>query len=192
MKKRFTKYLLLFICFLAGCKNDNGGGSETADQLVQDGWQAYLSKDYKTATSKFNQALAMNSSLVDAYNGAGWSYALLNRLDSSVNKFNLGRSRDTANTGINAGLGIVENALKSYQSSIAYAEIVLRQNSSWTFNRDNTINWSDLRVLLAEDFFALMQYDSCLAQIQTLTPDTTRAVDSLAAKIEALRLLYGN
>jgi tetratricopeptide (TPR) repeat protein len=197
MKKFSLNCILVILWIFAGCKNDTGGG-ETADQLVNDGWQAYVSKDYKTAVNKFNQAITMNGSLVDAYNGAGWSYALLNRLDTSVIKFTSGRSHDSTNAEINAGLGFVENALKSYQPSIQFAGITLQQNATWTFSKDNTINWCDLRVLLAEDYFALSQYNLSLTNVQFLKPSFTVDTTTIAGRIElsqqidSLRSQYGN
>jgi len=199
MKKIRSIYIYLLVGILAGCQSgDGGGGGETADQLVKDGWGAFISRDYKTAVSKFNQAITMNGALVDAYNGAGWSYAKLDSLNSSVTKFDTGLLRDSVNTEINAGLGIVQNALKAYQSSIQYTRSVLQQNPSWIFSRDNTINSSDLQVLLAEDFYAISSYDSSLAHIRILNSSFNADVStfagqkSLSQEIEVLRALYGS
>lgn len=197
MKKFHVRILLIAIALSTGCQN-GGGGGETADQLVKDGWGAYASKSYRSAASKFNQAISMDGNLTDAYNGAGWSYAQLSILDTSVLKFTTGRMHDSANTEINAGLGIVENALKAYASSIQFAGSALQKNPAWTFSRDNTVNWSDLQVLLAEDFYALSLYDSSLVHVKTLNASFTADVSTFAGQkllsqeIELLRSLYGS
>ncbi len=197
MNKYNGWFILLILLLSAGCQN-GGGGGETADQLVKDGWTAYASKSYRAAANDFNQAISMNGSLTDAYNGAGWSYAQLSVLDTSVIKFTAGRAHDSTVTEINAGLGIVDNALKSYAQSIQSAGSVLQKNPAWTFSRDNSVNWCDLQVLLAEDFYALSMYDSSLTHVKTLNASFTADVSTFAGQkllsqeIELLRAMYGS
>ncbi len=189
-----TMLLGVFMVMIAGC-GSGGGGSESADQLVADGWTAYLSHNYAGASSKFSQALALNGNLVDAYNGSGWSLAKLNLPDSAVTQFNKGLNRDTANAEIRAGLAFVDNALKLYSQSITLALAVLQGKPSWVFSRDNSVNALDLHLLLAEDYFALASYTESLTQIQILNPSfaadvsTVTGQTSLAKEIERQRAL---
>ncbi len=189
-----TMILGAFMIAIAGC-GSGGGGSESADQLVAEGWTAYLSRSYGVASSKFSQALAINGNLVDAYNGSGWSLAKLNLPDSAVTQFNKGLNRDTANAEIRAGLAFVDNALKLYTQSITLATAVLQAKPSWVFSRDNSVNSQDLHLLLAEDYFALASYPESLTQVQVLNPAFTADVStvtgqtSLAKEIERLRAL---
>ncbi len=188
-----SSVLAFLIVVVAGCSSTSN--PESADQLVSEGWTAYLNHNYTLASSKFSQALALNGNLVDAYNGAGWSLAKLNLPDSAVTQFNRGLARDTGNTEIRAGLAFVDNALKLYSQSITLALAVLQVRPAWVFSRDNSVNAQDLHLLLAEDYFALASYPQSLAQVQILNPafaaDVTTVVGqtSLAKEIERLRAL---
>ncbi len=190
-----TILLVTLLAGGAGCSSGSGGGGDNAAQLVRDGWTAYLSADYRTAASKFDQAIALDGSLVDAYNGAGWANAKLDSLATAVVRYNDGLARDTANNEIRAGLAFVGNALKQYASSIGYASAVLQSNPSWVFSRDNAVNQLDLHLLLAEDYFAIPDYPQSLAQVRILNPSFTADVSTtagrtqLAKEIERLRTL---
>ncbi len=200
MKRFIVGFLFPALTIFYGCSSGDGGGGESASQLISDGWNAYAARSYRTAAGKFNQALSMDGTLVDAYNGAGWSYAKLDRLDTASTKFNAGIGRQPTNKEINAGLAFVTNATKLYQSSITHAQNVIQLDPAWTFSRDNAVDWRDLQVLLAENYFALAHYDSSLIHVRLLplgsgfTADTTtvQGRTALADEIESLRLAYGN
>ena len=199
MKTGFVVAVIAISVLLPSCSGNstnNPPTTESASQLVNDGWQAFAGQNYSTALSKFTAALRLDATLVDGYNGAGWSDVRLNLLANAMTEFNAGKSRDTTNVDIWAGLAFVNNAQKNYTASIADAQSVLQKNSHWFFERDTTVNISDVTVVLAEDYFSTADFDSSLEAVQSLDASfradvsTLAGQSALAQEIEILRNLY--
>ena len=199
------KKSILAICFLTGqlfwaCSSGGGDGppAKTPEQLLSEGWQAYASHNYTLALTDFNSAAQGNSNLVDAFNGAGWANAKLNSLAASVVDFRNGLTKNGSNVQMKAGLSLVFNAQKLYDSSIVRAGEVLAADPAWVFTRDTSLNASDLHLLLAEDYFAQVppNFAASLAQVQILDPSFTADVSgitgqaALAQRIEDLGIIY--
>jgi len=201
--KRFIKYALPLCTFfitagIVSCSHSDTSSppTETPVQLIGDGWQAYSNHQYQLALNKFNSAISLNGSMVDAYNGAGWSSAKLNQLSNAATIFGRGNVRDTTNTDILAGLALVNNGRKNYSVSAASANAVLQKNAHWFFERDTLVDYYDIRVVLAEDDYALGDFSSSLAVVRLMdasfSADVTgvQGQTALAQEIERLRNLY--
>ncbi len=180
---------------LAGCSSGSGPATKTAQELVNEGWQAYAAKNYASALSSFTQALQQDGGMVDAHNGAGWSNGKLNDLTAASAQFNAGLAGDTSNLQIKAGLAFVLNAQKNYASSILRARQVLQADSNWVFGRDLSVSAPDLHLLLSADYFATADFASSLAELQKIEPSFVVNVSTvigrlaLADEIERLRAL---
>jgi hypothetical protein len=199
MKACMVVVTMAIVVVLSSCSSNNSNpanATETAPQLINDGWQAFTNQDYNTALSKFTAALRLDAALVDGYNGAGWSDVRLNLLSNAITEFTGGRSKDTNNVDILAGLSFVNNAQKNYSASIGDVASLLQKNAHWFFERDTTVNINDVKVVLAEDYFSTANFDSSLAVVQTLNPafsadvSTVAGQTALAQEIETLRNIY--
>jgi hypothetical protein len=189
---------------LWSCSSDDSPPPKTAQELLTEGWQGYAGHDYQLAVDRFNAAISADGSLADAYNGSGWANAKRDLLDASVNAFNSGLLRAPSNLQMKAGYAFVLNARRStpnhYQLSINNALAVLLADSTWKFSRDTSINASDLQLLLAEDYFAIADFNSSLIQAKALNAKlsttfdadvtTTAGQTALANEIERLRTLF--
>lgn len=195
MMRSILFLLLISVLFVSCQKNGSDTEDKSASQLVEEGWTAFTAGDYQTAADRCNEAIAKDGDFVDAYNGAGWSNAKLTALATAVNKFNSGLVKDPNNLEMKAGLAFVYNAQKNYAQSISFATAVIQANAGWTFNRITTISVSDLRLLLAENYFAqpTPNYVLSLQQVQLLNPSfvadvsTIAGQSALAIEIERLR-----
>jgi len=188
--------VVFFLCILLESCDQGTGTDQNNDaaQLVNEGWQAYRSKQYGSAADKFAGAIEKDGGMVDAYNGGGWSNAKLNALTLAVSRFTVGLSKDSTNLDMQAGLSFVYNALKNYDWSDSLAEQVIFTDPAWTFSQDPTIGVSAIRLLLAENYFAQAYFALSLQQVQFLNPSFTLAnistvasQDSLSREIERLR-----
>ena len=196
--KTIISILVLAIFFSSCSKNGSEPEEKTVAQLLNEGWQAFTNRAYPTAIDRFNEVIHKDASLVDAYNGAGWANAKLANLESALNRFNDGIGRNPDNLEIKAGLAFINNALKYYDASTTLAFQVIQFNENWVFSRDRTVGVSDLRLLMAENYFATAHYAESLAQVQflnpTFNPPGTISTDvsaqaALAQEIERLRLI---
>jgi tetratricopeptide (TPR) repeat protein len=194
-----TLLLVAPIAFLlSSCSG--GGTSEpppvqppTAAQLIAQGWQAFAARNYQDASAKFHSAIQRDATLPDAYNGAGWSEARLNHVDTALTWLAQGRQRDTNNVDLVAGLSVVQNARKQYLLSLDLGISALGKNPNWVFSRDTSVTSADVRMVLAEDYFALGDFASSLVIVRVYNPSfspdvtTTEGQTALAVEIERLR-----
>ncbi len=188
---------LLLIPSCKSSTNDSTNPPATASELIAQGWQAFSAKDYRGAHDKFTAAIRLDSTLVEAYSGAGWSDARLNILAGAEAELALGNLRDSTNLDILGGLVIVHGAQRAYAVSAAQAVSLLAKNSGWSFLRDNTVNAADIRIVAAEDYFALGDFTGSLSMVNQLNGSFSADVSTLegrtalAAEIERLKNVYG-
>lgn len=194
---KIIKYFLYFLLltFIFKCGEDNGfkPPAKEAEQLTNEGWDRFEYKGYDNALAKFKEAIAKDKNYAEAYNGAGWASARLTNLSDAVSYFTQCISLSSTHVDAHAGLAFVYNAEKEYQSSVSAAITALSIDSSWLFAHDQTINYQDLHLILAECYFALGNFSDSLAQVQILNPSFTADVgtfegrSALAEEIERLR-----
>ncbi|MDI6767210.1 MAG: hypothetical protein QME52_10345 [Bacteroidota bacterium] len=197
--KRFYHYLIIITlsCFTFSCKEKvNEPPPPDDNQYINQGWEAFGKREYQTALDKFTEALRMDSSIADAYNGAGWSSGKLNLLDNAVKYFLSGKSKPNSSLDISAGLSIIYNAKKEYNLSISEAFVIFRTNPEWVFSRDTSVNKFDLRIILAENYFALGNFEISYEHVKLLNPTfninfrTMEGQTVLAHEIERLRNIF--
>jgi hypothetical protein len=197
---KYFSILVITICSLlwSSCSTDRvvvPPAQKTPEQLLSEGWDAFGVKNYSLALTDFTAAIAGNANLVDAYNGSGWANAKLNALAASVTSFTNGLSKDSTQIAMKAGIAFVYNAQKQYQLSIDRGLAVFAADPNWVFSHDLSISVLTLRVLLAEDYFALANFTASYQQVQVVNPSfvadvsTSAGQSALAAEIERLRSL---
>jgi tetratricopeptide (TPR) repeat protein len=195
MKILIYSFFGLVLLIIAGCESDNGTTPTeyTAQELTEQGWDLFATVDYQRALEKFEEAISKETNYVEAYAGAGWASARLTNLASSVSYFSSCISLNSSYEDGHAGLAFVYNAQKHYLLAITSANSALSQNSTWFFQHDETLNHNDLHLLLAECYFALLNFENCLAQVKILNTSFTADITTydgraaLAAEIERLR-----
>jgi tetratricopeptide (TPR) repeat protein len=192
MSTKFLTYVAIALCaMLLSCSTSPS--DKSASQLVQEGWQAYAAKNFPAALSNFDEAIAKDGNLTDAYNGAGWTNAKLGNLSTSVSRFTTGLQKDAGSLEIKAGLSFVFNAIGDYVQSLTMAQAVITANANWSFSRDGTVSVADLRLVMAAGYFAQGEYSLSLQQVQLLNASfqaditTIPGQAALAQEIERLR-----
>ena len=194
---KIFKYLMfsLMVLLTAGCVSNNGTTPTdfTAQELTEQGWEKFGTVDYEKASEKFQEAIKMDANYVEAYCGAGWAEARLTNLASSASYFSQCISLNSSYVDGLAGIAFVYNAQKNYQSAITSATNALNKSSTWAFLHDETLNYKDLHLLLAECYFALLNFSDSLTQVKILNSSFTADISTydgraaLAAEIERLR-----
>ncbi|MBD3288090.1 hypothetical protein GF337_04745, partial [candidate division KSB1 bacterium] len=156
---RYFIFLLIAVSF-TGCGDDNGFTPPTKElqDLVNDGWETFGYSvagagtiGYENALEIFEDVISQDSSFAEAYNGAGWSSARLTRLNDAISFFQKGIVRDANLIDANAGLAFIYNAQKSYAASNNQAQSVINKNDEWQFGYDQSVNYRDLYIIMAEN-----------------------------------------
>ena len=187
-----------------GCGGDGGGGpSDTAASLTAAGWALFEKGEYEAAMTKFNQALALDATYSDAYNGLGWSNAKLDSLGEALGSFGecliLNGTLADAYAGCAPVYRDYETEPAHFDSAIAAASQALILEATYAFGHDtssNPFDWRDLRIIIAQSHYGLGEFLDANAQVLalggvTLDPGLPTFVEDLAAEIERLEGLYG-
>jgi len=197
--------LALGLLSLSGCsKKATEPPPPSADELAANGWSSFENGYFNDALGYFNQALGQNSSHADALNGKGWCLGILGDRPGSLAAFKSGLNSAPANNSLRAGLAFAYAALDSSLQAAQADSTVLAADSLWALGHryrmsyDGIMDWRDLRVLLAEELFALGRFSESLVQVKKLNPAFSLGTDftqvtnqtALLIEIERLSLLY--
>lgn len=194
---KIEKYMLILslLLLIINCQTQNGitPPDKNVEELVTSGWEQFESSNYQLALEKFEEAITLDNSYAEAYNGAGWTSARLTNLSDAVAYFNQGIAKNSSFVDAHAGLAFVYNAQKEYQSAIASANKAISLSSNWLFSHDETISYKDLYLILAASYFALGDFSQSLAYVKKLNTSfnaditTYEGKSALAEEIERLR-----
>ncbi len=178
------------------CSGDSGEDTSTEptyESEVANGWRTFEAFQYDSAQIYFEQAIALDSSDVEAFAGLGWAQIRLDNLTQAGITFQRGSTKYPVSSDLFASWSFCLNAQKAYDLSNAKADSVLLHNSSWQFAWQTSIDASDLRLVKAANYYALGAYASSLSMVQALNPSFTADVTTdmgqaaLGAEIERLR-----
>jgi tetratricopeptide (TPR) repeat protein len=197
MQKRLVLLMVILmgaLLFYLSCE-EKGVEKVTASELISKGWLKFEGGDLSGAGSDFSAALSISTIPGDsggAYLGLGW--AELRQSHGGLAENNLVKYLLLApgdNDG-RAGLAFAYLAQEKFQSAIDTANAVLSSSSTWSFSHDPSINHLDLRLLLAQSYYELADFEASLGIVQYFDPDfnvdpnTHEGRIALAEKIDSL------
>ncbi len=207
-----TAILLLGIFLvLTGCRKTY---EATEYEISVYAWDQYEAGDYLESYTWFKEAVVVDSSYMDGYNGLGWSLGQLSELDSSIYYFTAGLIyKQPVDVEANiqheiwAGLAFAHQAAGNDSLAVIYgdsliaeiSDIGISDEATWTFSHDENLNELDVQLTVAVANYNLANYGTCLEHIQnllialgettTLTADTAtvKGHQTIAAKLEEIR-----
>jgi tetratricopeptide (TPR) repeat protein len=163
--------IALSVC-AASCGNDEGPGpGMTAAQHNEAGWTSYSAQDYSSASAHFSDALGLDPGLTEARLGLAWCEAQEGGYSAALDDFD--EVIDAGEYVADAFAGRSATALAASEDSlaIASAESTLAIDAEYEFHRQNGYNWRDLRLIMAQAYFALARYEEAQGQVDILDVD---------------------
>jgi tetratricopeptide (TPR) repeat protein len=218
-KMRFVPGLAVAFLLLAiiatGCGDDGQSPGGDAAELVSQGWNLFIAKDFQSALGKFNQAIATArdpETRRNAYDGLGWAFARLGRLekpetpavDSAQEAFlfvletMVKPSRETY-----TGAAMVALALKKYGTAALNSNWAIeRFEEEYEFRFDKSVTNITLRIIRATARFHMGEYESAYADIvviddllnlglPTLNPTSPDFVAKVMTQLQTVREVTG-
>jgi len=200
------------VCLLLtfGCGGDGGGGpTDTAASLTAAGWALFEQGEYEAAIDKFNEAIGLDDTYADAYNGLGWSNAKLDLLTESLNSFGLCILNDNTLADPYAGctpvyrdyefpaMAFAEDTTAHFDSALASAQEALSRDADYEFSHDESFNFEDIHLIMAQSYFGKGEFDNALIEVEflgyegTLDPESPTWPQELADAIEELGIEIG-
>lgn len=164
---------------LSGTGGDN---SSTIQAAIAAGWQAFENGDYPAAFAQFDSAIALASVSphyaalgAEATSGKGWAKAY-NREFSDARALLASAATDanadaTTKNDANAGLALVYLALNDFDNAISRSFAVLSGASSYQFAHDGRIDNARLRLVLAQAYFSVGDYNNAASQLDRIDPN---------------------
>jgi tetratricopeptide (TPR) repeat protein len=143
----------------------------TASDHNEAGWSSYANGHYTNAHASFEKALGLEAGLIEARLGLAWCEAHDGEYSTALDDFD--EVMETGEYVADAFAGRAATALAVSQDSlaIASAESTLARDPVYEFSRHDKYNWRDLRLIMAQAYFALAQYSDAQAQVDILDPD---------------------
>lgn len=196
------KRLILVIAILTGsllfylsCE-DNGVKKPTASDLIQQGWLKFEAGKLIGAVSDFSAALSIATSASDssgALLGLGWAKLRQNQGGLAENSFAGHLKFSPGSNDGKAGLALAYLSQEKFQSAIDTANAVLSSDPSWSFEHDNSINYLDMLLILAQSYYELADFEASLDIVKShfdsgfdVDPNTPEGRTELADKIQSL------
>jgi len=198
--------LFLFLTVFTGCDKDESTSAPeiTSPDLIYQGWDLFEDSEYQLALDTFLEAIELNVELTDvfrmyAYTGAGWSCGkIVGRLNDAREYFELSKIDDEILVDALGGWIFVEYLLGEWETSISMSELLLEIRPSWHFFHEKTLDFQDIRLIIALSYYNLGNYDSSLEIVNLFfnssfetdisTPSGRRA---LLEELERLSEIYG-
>jgi tetratricopeptide (TPR) repeat protein len=198
MQKRWVLLIVLLtgtLLFCLSCE-DKGVGRVTASELIAKGWQKFESGNFAGAGSDFNATLSISTNASDssgAFLGLGWAELRQNQAGVAENDLIKYLNLSPGSNDGRAGLAFACLAQEKFESAIDNADAVLSSDPSWKFGHDGSVDYSDLRLLMAQSYYALADYSESLSIVRehfdsnfNIDPGTPEGRRDLANKIESL------
>lgn len=198
----FRRLLVVSIAttaFLIGCVSEPEDAlvlplTDSYDLKIAEGWIEFELGHYQDAIGLFNEASEEDPSRSNAYLGLGWCYAMIDELDNSLSNFETAISREPDMPDGYAAEAFVYLAQNQYENAITAAkQAIALGEEEYVFSQIPDVRTRNIRLVMAECYYALGQYADAQAQVDILNPDNNLDQDSrayeqnLILEIERLR-----
>ena len=139
---------------------------------IEEAWVEFESVNYNNAIASFREASEMDPLRSPAYLGLGWCYALLDGMDNSLSNFDIFITKESESPDGYAAEAFVFLAQNEYEKAITAAnEAISLGGDGYVFSHIPDVQTRSLRLLIAESYYAIGQYEDAQAQIDILEPD---------------------
>lgn len=157
-------------------------------------WAEFESENYDGSISVFREAADIDPLRQDAYLGLGWCYAMMDQMEDAIYNFNVAIVKQSDSPDGHASVAFVYLAQNRYQDAIPAAERAISLGGEeYVFEWIVEVQTRNLRLLLAECYYALGRYADSQLQIDILEPgneldENSRTYkEDLLLEIERLR-----
>jgi|GEM_PF-792579 len=168
------------IVFLSGCVTDPDdaitlppidASASLYDLKVSGAWAEFGSENYDGSISVFREAADIDPLRQDAHLGLGWCYAMMDQMEDAVYNFNVAIVKQSDSPDGHASVAFVYLAQNRYEDAIPAAERAISLGGEeYVFEWMVEVQTRNLRLLLAESYYALGKYADSQLQIDILEP----------------------
>lgn len=159
---------------------------------VAEAWTEFESGHYHNAITTFHEASEIEPSLSGAYLGLGWCYAMIDQMEDALSNFGLAVTKESSSPDGYAAEAFVYLVQNEYEAAIAAAdEAISLGGEEYMFSQIPEVQTRNLRLLVAECYYAMGQYPEAQMQIDILRPDNNLDQNSRTYKQDLLLEIEG-
>ena len=168
--------LPLAVVFLDGCNGPDDvlvlPPFDDYHTVIAEGWLEFGAGRYNNAIMVFDEAAEIDPTLPQAYLGLGWSYAMIDQMEVSLSNIELAIVKDSESPDGYAAKAFVHLAQDEYEAAIeAAGEAIVFGGENYVFSQIPDVKTRNLRLLMAESYYATGQYTDAQIQVDTLSPN---------------------
>jgi len=164
------------------------------DLKVIEAWVEFGAGNYDGSISVFSEAVDVDPLRQDAHLGLGWCYAVRDQMEDAAYNFNVAIVKQSDSPDGHASVAFVYLAQNRYEDAIPAAEKAISLGGEeYVFEWIIEVRTRNLRLLMAECYYALGKYTDAQAQIDLLEPEneldpnSDEYIKDLLLEIERLR-----
>ena len=135
------------------------------------GWTYFSQEEYTDALNSFNDAINLNSEYGPAYAGRGWAYLRMENYASALEDFDTGLGYNITLLVIYAGRSLIYLKQQSYTEAINDAQVVINADSTYQFEYEAGINYTLIRLVLSQAYYATQEYQLAQEQCDVIDPE---------------------
>ncbi len=184
---------LLFLSVFISCNVEPEDPLLLYEAEINGGWIAFTKKDFVEANLRFRQAIEVDSANAEAYSGLAWVLFKQDSIEKAFIMFDSASIMVDPNASVFAGYAFALNVAKNYALSNQKAEQALKIDPAWFFPYLSSLDYNDLIVLKAENYFMLGNFSQSLREVNRIDPEfvvslsTPAGIAALAHEIEKLK-----
>lgn len=184
--------------FISGDYDGCGASFTEAHTLANaDYWTAFedsilaVEQGDSTLLADAIQRLELNRNyLMQVYNGYGWLIIMVNVPEQGTFVFESALSIDSTYADALAGYAILLQTIEEWQQSNGKISTLLEQEPTWEFTYDEDINYLDLKLMRAENYYFLADFEASLQEALEIN-DIVEYQDGLGAESFNLATVEG-
>jgi tetratricopeptide (TPR) repeat protein len=181
----FSSLLLVY-----GCGDDDGGVTQTLEELIRQGWAKFDAGDFSGASADFNAANGLSADTSEAYLGLGWAELMQGKAGLAEDAFEAFLAKVSGSNDARAGLALAYDAQYKFEETIDKAEELLSSDPTWTFSHDSETNYLDVALVLAYGYYLTADFSHSLETVQryfdpsfSADIDTPQGLEQLGEKL---------
>ena len=184
---------LLFVTVFISCNVEPEDPLLLYEAEINGGWIAFTKGNFVEANLRFQQAIEVDSVSAEAYSGLAWVLFKQDSLEKAFVMFDSAETMLNPNASLLAGHALALNVVKNYALSNQLAELALKIDPAWTFPYLSNLDFNDLIVLKAENYFMLGNFTQSLREVNRIKPEfvvslaSPAGIAALAEEIEKLK-----
>jgi len=156
---------------------------QKVENIINSAWTQYEIGQFELAITLFNEAQVLDNTVLDIFNGLGWSYFQIHNLINSLANFTIAIGSDSSFADAMVGFSVAAFERNEYSLAINAINTIARIDTTgfdikgtddYIFNHDKVVNARKVRKILALCYFYSGDFEESFNQLITFLDPATK------------------